>query len=268
MELSMDLADVDVRILEIVSRLRVITQPQLERLLDDVPDRTLRYRTRRLHRLRLLGRTRPYRERGSAPHHLWPTSRADALVRGWPRPRRGERPPPSPLFLAHSASISELYVVLRTQGPEAGLTLADFRREGECRASFTDAAGRQRAIAPDAQVALRAADGHVALGNVELDLGTMSHGRLRTKLDGYLCHAQRVRERPPALLFLTTSTMRAMTFRRSIERMRARADRCHRGEDLAIAICARVRRLDGVLEDRCWYAGDDGGAERTLGELL
>ena len=66
-------------------------QDQLGRLFPDVPERTLRYRTRRLHDLGLTGRTRPYRERGSAPNHHWPTRRADCLMRGDPTPRGGER---------------------------------------------------------------------------------------------------------------------------------------------------------------------------------
>ncbi len=47
----------------------------------DVPDRTLRYRTERLTRLGLVGRSRPYRDKGSAPFHYWPTRASDAFVR-------------------------------------------------------------------------------------------------------------------------------------------------------------------------------------------
>lgn len=45
-----------------------------------MPPRTLRYRCNRLSKLGLLGRTRPYRERGSAPHHIWPTRRGEAMA--------------------------------------------------------------------------------------------------------------------------------------------------------------------------------------------
>lgn len=49
------LGEVDRRVLEIVCAHRVVTQTQLERLLAEVPGRTVRYRTRRLHGLGLVG---------------------------------------------------------------------------------------------------------------------------------------------------------------------------------------------------------------------
>ncbi|MEN3284314.1 MAG: hypothetical protein V7607_5454 [Solirubrobacteraceae bacterium] len=252
-----ELNDLDYRLLELVSWLRVVTQTQLERLHADVPGRTLRYRTQRLYRLGLVGRTRPYRDLGSAPHHLWPTNRADALVRGQPPPRRGERRAPNPLFLAHSAAISEVYVILRTQSGEAGLSLAEFRREGEARKAFADANGRRRAIAPDALIAVRDDHDRLLRGHVELDLGTMTHARLRTKLGGYLAHAERGRGAagappPPVLLFITTSTRRADTFANTVRTLRT-GDRWHgRCEDLGVAICARARQLEGLLVAACW----------------
>jgi hypothetical protein len=94
----------------------------------EIQPRTLRYRTARLAKLGLLGRTRPYRERGSAPHHLCPTRKGEAIAEGEPSPRGGERREPNPLFLAHAAAISELYVALKTGLPE-GLRLAGFERE-------------------------------------------------------------------------------------------------------------------------------------------
>jgi hypothetical protein len=51
----------------LVSTQRVLTQTQLARLLAEVPDRTLRYRTERLFQLGRLGGSRPYRETGSHP---------------------------------------------------------------------------------------------------------------------------------------------------------------------------------------------------------
>jgi hypothetical protein len=164
------LSALDRRIIGLVSDQRVVTSTQLELLLSDVPGRTLRYRTERLHRAGLLGRSRPYRERGSAPYHLWPSRRADALARGAPAPRGGERVEPNPLFLAHAAGVSELYALLATQTP--GVRLARFEREP--REAFT-AEGRSRTLAPDALVELHDGQGVGLLAFVELDLGTMSH---------------------------------------------------------------------------------------------
>jgi hypothetical protein len=264
------ITELDYRILAIITHLRVVTQSQLERLHPEVSDRTLRYRTRRLRQLRLLGRTRPYRDRGSSPSHFWPTSRADALMRGAPPPRRGERRAPNPLFLAHTAAVSELYVVLRTCGHQAGLMLGDFHREGEARQSFEDTEGRPRAVAPDARVAWHARDGSVLLGHVELDLGTMSHARLRRKLDGYLDHARHARDADtatpvPALLFITTGPQRAATFLTAARRLRS--SRLGDGARLRIAACASARHLGAVLTERSWQRADDADM-RTLRECL
>ena len=166
------LSELDRRIVGLVSDQRVVTSTQLELLLADVPGRTLRYRTDHLHRAGLLGRSRPYRERGSAPYHLWPSRRADTLARGAPAPRGGERAEPNPLFLAHAAGVTELYALLATRTP--GLRLARFEREP--REQFT-AEGRSRTLAPDALVELHDGQGLGLLAFVELDLGTMSHAR-------------------------------------------------------------------------------------------
>ena len=96
----------------------MLTQTQLAAISAGVPARTLRYRCNRLARNGLLGRTRPYRERGSAPHHLWPTRRGEAMACGGPPPRGGERHEPNPLFLAHAAGLSEIYVALKTSLPD------------------------------------------------------------------------------------------------------------------------------------------------------
>jgi hypothetical protein len=250
------LSDLDHEILGAACAMRVVTQTQLERLHPRVPGRTMRYRTQRLHRLRLLGRTRPYRDRGSAPHHLWPTRAADALVRGDPPPRRGERRAPIPLALAHSAALTELYVVLATQAPDGGLRLAGLAREADAREPFTDLVGRQRAIAPDLLIELRDSLDRWLLAHVEVDLGTMSQGRLRTKLDGYLAYHGRGAWRSrhpfaPALLFITTSRERGDTFLRGARRLAA----SHRGAgagELTLAVCARARHLDAMPAARCW----------------
>jgi hypothetical protein len=80
------LSELDLRILGLLSAHRVLTQTQLAAISAGVPARTLRYRCNRLAKHGLLGRTRPYRERGSAPHHLWPTRRGEAMACGGHRP--------------------------------------------------------------------------------------------------------------------------------------------------------------------------------------
>lgn len=198
-----------------------MTQDQFGRLFPEVPERTLRYRTRRLHKLGLTGRSRPYRERGSAPNHHWPTRRADCLVRGEPLPRGGERHARDPVFLAHAAALSELYVTLATRAPEMGLDLLIYRREGQARESFEDGA-RARTLAPDATVVLIDGEERKLGAFVEIDLGTMSHTRLRFKAGLYAAYARSGvwREQHlflPELLFLTTTPARASKFVKALQ---------------------------------------------------
>jgi Replication-relaxation len=252
------LNELDLDLLDAICGLRVVTPKQLERLHGGVPPRTLRYRTRRLHQAGLIGRTRPYRDRGTAPYYLWPTNRADALARGTPPARRGERRAPNPLFLAHAAALSELYVVLCTAPPDAGWTLAEFGRERAAREDFRDAAGRPRAIVPDALVTLQPTDATCGplLANVELDLGTMTHARLRSKLRGYLAHANwRARigvADAPTLLFITTSDARRDQFVDAAAGLQQQARGAARA--VRIAATATARRLDTAVSTACWRA--------------
>ncbi len=214
------LAEIDQRILGVLCTHRVVRQDQLCRLFPDVPERTLPHR--RLHDLGLAGRSRPYRERGSAPNHHWPTRRADCLMRGEPMPRGGERKQPNPLFLAHAAALTELYVAIYTAARAAGFNALRYQREGEAREPFKDGT-HERALAPDATLALVDEQDRELRAFVEIDLGTMSHTRLRAKADLYAAYAasDAWRERHPflpALLFLTTTDIRAARFLKALAR--------------------------------------------------
>jgi hypothetical protein len=214
------LAEIDRRLLDVLCTHRVARQDQLCRLFPGIPERTLRYRTRRLHDLGLAGRTRPYRDRGSAPNHHWPTRRADCLMRGEPIPRGGERKQPNPIFLAHTAALTELYVALSTGLAADELSLHAYHREP--REPFTDSA-KERVLAPDVTVTFTDPQGRKLRVFVEIDLGTMSHTRLRAKAELYVAYASSDawRERHPflpALLFLTTTDIRAAKFLKALAR--------------------------------------------------
>jgi hypothetical protein len=249
------LSELDRRLLGLVSSQRVLSQTQLRRLLPEVPLRTLRYRTRRLCELGLLGRSRPYRERGSAPLHFWPTRRGDALVRGEPPPRGGERLEPNLLFLAHTAALSELYVALITGAGEAGMELRGFWREGQAREAFPARDGKRRALAPDALLVVVDERGRELRGFVELDMGSMSHRRLRAKAALYASYArvdawQRRHPFCPALLSLTTGDQRSARFLRAL----AAALKQHRGlyGELAAGACGAAHDPATALTDDCW----------------
>ncbi len=249
------LSDLDRRILDLLSFLRVLTQTQLASLLSpEIPPRTLRYRTARLAKLGLVGRTRPYRERGSAPHHFWPTRKGEAIAEGGPPPRGGERREPNPLFLAHAAAISELYVALKTGLPD-GLRLAGFEREAEAREPFRGYDGKEHAVAPDACIQIAEADGRVLLGLVELDLGTMSARQLKAKAEGYGEYARLEgwRQRNvycPPLLFITTSEKRARSF---LVTCRQTVDQ----RQMLVAATALARDMGRSLVESEWLAGDE-----------
>ncbi|MBS1860991.1 MAG: replication-relaxation family protein [Actinobacteria bacterium] len=251
------LSDLDQRILALLTRHRVITQNQLASLVPEVPTRTLRYRSARLADHRLAGRSRPYRERGSAPFHLWPTRRGEALASGGPPPRGGERREPNPHFLAHAAGLTEVYVALGTTLPE-GFVLARFEREGEAREPFVAEVRRERAIAPDALIEITDAEGGPLLAFLELDMGTMSHRRLRRKAAGYAdyARAEAWRERHrfcPALLFLTTTGKRARSFLAAMEN--------ELGRDSLLLTCASdlARAPERCASEHRWLLGVHGG---------
>ena len=80
--------------------------------------------------------------------------------------------------------MTELYALLATQTP--GVRLARFEREP--RETFA-VEGRSRTLAPDALVELHDGQGVGLLAFVELDLGTMSHARLKVKAGAYAAYA-------------------------------------------------------------------------------
>jgi hypothetical protein len=223
----------------------------------------LRYRTARLAKHGFVGRTRPYRERGSAPHHLWPTRKGEAIAKGEAPPRGGERREPNPLFLAHAAGLSELYVVLKTGLPE-DTRLAAFDREADARETFTTYAREERAIAPDACISVAEADGRRLFGFVELDLGTMSHRQLKAKAAGYGEYARLEAWRHrnpfcPALLFITTSEKRARSFLAASDR--------EIGARMLVACIGLARDLRRCVVAPEWMVGDGEQTTDLLGIL-
>jgi hypothetical protein len=277
------LTDLDRRLLTLLSEQRVLTQTQLNRLLADTPARTLRYRTERLTRQGLVGRSRPYRDKGSAPFHYWPTRASDAFVRGEPVPRGGERAEPNPQFLHHAERLSELYVLLQVQAPTVGLHLHEFKREGEARELFR-ADGRERALAPDALIRLHEDSGRGLLAFVELDMGTMSHARLKTKAAGYAAYAAEAawtESHPfcPCLLFLTTTESRAIAFLKLLNGLLDKHRRYSSsyygdwGEGghlswFAAGACAHARDPERAVSEACWDDLTLAGGGLNLGDCL
>lgn len=265
------LADIDRRLLGVLCAHRVVRQDQLGRLFPEIPERTLRYRTRRLHEMGLTGRTRPYREHGSAPNHHWPTRRADCLMRGERVPRGGERREPNPVFLAHATALTELYVAVFTNARSGGFKGLCYDRESNAREPFKDGM-RERALAPDATLGLLDEQDRGLLAFVEIDLGTMSHTRLRAKAELYAAYAASGawRERHPflpALLFLTTTDIRAGKFLKALARALSYGPSLHKRRAFiagAAGIAWTPRRL---LDESC-LVDLDGNGRLTLLDVL
>jgi len=262
------LSDLDLRILDLLSSHRVLTQNQLAAINPQTPARTLRYRCTRLAENGLAGRSRPYRERGSAPFHLWPTRKGEAVVNGGPPPRGGDRSEPNPLFLSHAAGLSEIYVALERTLPSQ-VRLTRFEREGEAREEFTVLASREkRAIAPDLFIEISDQDGNPLSAFVELDLGSMSHRRLAQKAAGYADYArakawQQRHPFCPALLFVTTTESRARSF------LAAVCKQVGRDSLLLTCGCDLARELERCAVEERWLLDDeDEGMTDLLGALV
>ena len=204
-------------------------------------------------------------------------------MRGEPVARGGERAEPNPQFLHHAERLSELYALLQVQAPTVGLHLHEFRREGEAREVFR-ADGRERALAPDALIHLRDETGRGLLAFVELDMGTMSHARLKTKAAGYAAYAAQAAwtERHPfcpCLLFLTTTETRAVAFLKLLNGLLDKHRRSSssyygdwgRGGTLAwfaAAACAHAREPERTLAEACWDDLALAGGGLTLADCL
>lgn len=134
----------------------------------------------------------------------------------------------------------------------AGTKLARFEREGEAREPFSTRPGRERrAIAPDAFIEVADADGRALCAFLELDMGTMSHRRLKQKAAGYAEYAKAKawRERHgfcPALLFLTTTEKRARSFLAAMGR--------ELGPEAMLLTCAceLARRPERIASEPRW----------------
>lgn len=170
------------------------------------------------------------------------------------------------MFLAHTAAISELSVVLET-GESPGLR--EFYREP--RESFRDSS-RERTLAPDALVVLVNERDEPSLAFVEMDLGTMSHTRLRAKAEMYASYAasdawRSAYEFLPALVFLTTSEPRALRFLHMLRGAIEQHKRPYVTVRLVAAAGPVVLAPGRVLEEAC-LTHLDGETQVTLIDVL
>jgi hypothetical protein len=190
-------------------------------------------------------------------------------MRGQPIPRGGGRKQPNPIFLAHTAALTELYVALSTGVATAGLSLHAYHREP--REPFTDSA-KERVLAPDATVTITDPQGRKLNAFVEIDLGTMSHTRLHAKAEFYAAYASSDtwRERHPflpALLFLTTTDIRAVKFLKALARSLSYGPRRHGRRAFVAGGAGIAWTPQRLLAEPC-LADLDGNTRLTLLGIL
>jgi hypothetical protein len=149
-------------------------------------------------------------------------------------------------------------------------------RRGRC-------SGRTGASA-DALIRLHDENGRGLLAFVELDMGTMSHARLKTKAAGYAAYAAQAAwtERHPfcpCLLFLTPTETRAVAFLKLLNGLLDKHRRYSSsyygdwGEGghlswFAAAACAHAREPERALAEACWDGLALAGGGLTLSDCL
>jgi hypothetical protein len=262
-------SSLDLVILEHLHRHRVLTTTQLV-MLADRSERTIRYRLERLRRGHLVGRTRPYVASGSAPAHWWLTASGSRLVSGT-SPALG-RAAPKPMFIAHTVAIAGVYVALLRHVAESGLRVSGWLRDEESWEEWSGSQGRG-SLCPDALLqAELAVDGEVGRAHafIEVDLGTMTHARLRAKVLRHREYAnagawdERYPHCPP-LLILTTSETRATTFLNGLAKRGRRAIWNAETDDLApVAICSAARDPDAAVAAPVWHTRPEGAGRRLM----
>lgn len=255
------LSDEDREMLGVLVEHRVVTTQQMHTL-TGIPERTVRYRLNRLWLNGLAGGVQPYRAKGSAPYHWYPSRAADAFVRGKPLPRGGEREDPSEQFMEHAGAITGLYVALWRLAPTLGWEIVRFDREAEGREEFCTG-DRPSAVVPDVALVIRAGEAEYH-AMVEVDLGTMSMPRVAKKLGLYCSWARsevwrEIHPYLPVVLFLTTTPKRVERILTKFEdKCRWEARRAERFEDgdrlqgFAFGVCELARRPEAALTEARW----------------
>lgn len=215
----------DETVLHLLGDHRVLTTSQLIAATSS-PERTVDHRLSRLQGAGLVARTRPYRDRGSAPYHWWLAPAGLRLVGRDTTTRPASQP--NPLFLAHTTAVAGLWLALR-EAP--ALELVGWEREEAAWEEWASL-GRPNRISPDATATFSLAVDDTpaqAAAFVEVDLATMAQDRLQAKVTRYRRYTsdgawEGRHPHCPVLLLLTTSPARAERFLAALARRRQREE--------------------------------------------
>ena len=221
-ELASSLSDRDRAITEAVTRLRLLSTSQLERLFfADIAHPATRARLTRRVLARLVARGVLGRlERrvggvraGAAGHVYFTASAGQRLLAYWQgegltRPRN--RYEPTAAFVRHTLAVAETYVRL-VEGERSGqLELLAFLGEPACWCSFVGPAGARLNLKPDARVRLGLGGGEEEHAFLEVDCGTEGRTALARKFRAYMAYWRSGAEREvfPRVVWIATSQQR------------------------------------------------------------
>lgn len=132
--------------------------------------------------------------------------------------------------------------------------------------------GKERVLAPDAMVAFVDTQGRQLGTFVEIDRGTMSHARLRAKADLYAAYAasdawRKRHQFLPALLFLTTTDIRARKFVRTLAGALSHGPRQHGRHAFVAAGAGIVWAPHQLLNEPCLVDLDGNTGLRLIDVL-
>ena len=185
----------DLEVVQTLSRTRVATGQQLERLHfhggSTAAERSCRRTLSRLASWRVLARLerRVGGARAGSAGFVYALGIAgQRLAGGGPTGRDGtqRRQPwtPSPHYVAHALAVAELYVRIHEAARVGSLELIEFQAEPRCWRRFAGPGGEVVTLKPDALIRVSTAE-FTEHAFAEVDLGTEWRPTLRTKMDRY-----------------------------------------------------------------------------------
>jgi hypothetical protein len=201
---SNQLTDRQLEIIDILEHVHLATGRQLQTLLWGEGRSAARQARRELQvltDLRVLTRLerRPYGVRGGTLGFVYALDMVGQAIVGVPARRRKPRLP-GMAFAAHAVAVTDCFVTLRKLEAASRIELIEFASEPGCWRGFAGPGGYQRVLKPDAFV-ITATPEWEDRWLLEVDRGTESPSRLRTKLATHIAYYQSGREQADTDVF-------------------------------------------------------------------
>jgi hypothetical protein len=201
---SNQLTDRQLQIIDILEHVHLGTGRQLQTLLWGEGRSAARQARRDLQVLTDLGvltrlERRPYGVRGGTLGFVYALDVVGQAIVGVPARRRKPRLP-GMAFAAHAVAVTDCYVKLKKLEAATQIEFIEFASEPGCWRGFAGPGGYQRVLKPDAFV-ITASGEWEDRWLIEVDRGTESPSRLRTKLATHISYYQSGREQADTDVF-------------------------------------------------------------------